>query len=99
MNLSRALYYRYKFYKEFLKNGFNYKGDSYFADEILKDKFGEDVIVGEIGDIVLGRIAGRTEPEEITYFKSVGNAVQDIAVAAKVLSVAEAEELGEIFDL
>ena len=32
-------------------------------------------------------------------FKSVGNAVQDIAVAAKVLSVAEVEELGEIFDL
>ncbi len=59
----------------------------------------EDVIAGEIGDIVLGRIAGRTEPEEITYFKSVGNAVQDVAVAARVLSVAEAEELGEIFDL
>ena len=61
--------------------------------------FGEDVIAGEIGDVVLGRITGRTEPGEITYFKSVGNAVQDIAVAAKVLSVAEAEELGEIFDL
>ena len=59
----------------------------------------EDVIAGEIGDIVLGRIAGRTEPEEITYFKSVGNAVQDVAVAARVLSVAEAEGLGEIFDL
>ena len=57
------------------------------------------MIAGEIGDIVLGRITGRTEAEEITYFKSVGNAVQDIAVAAKVLSVAEVEELGEIFDL
>ena len=61
--------------------------------------FGEDVIAGEIGDVVRGRSTGRTDPGEIAYLKSVGNAVQDIAVAAKVLSVAEAEELGEIFDL
>ena len=47
MNLSKALYYRYKFYKEFLKNGFNYKGDNYFADEILKEiKSGNYVDIG-----------------------------------------------------
>ena len=57
------------------------------------------MIAGEIGDVILNRIAGRTGPEEITYFKSVGNAVQDTAVAASVLSIAEREGLGEIFDL
>ena len=47
MNLSKALYYRYKFYKEFLKNGLNYKGYSYFADEILKEiKSGNYVDIG-----------------------------------------------------
>jgi len=47
VSLSKALYYRYKFYKEFLKNGFNYKGDSYFADEILKEiKSGNYVDIG-----------------------------------------------------
>ena len=47
VNLSRGLYYRYKFYKEFLKNGLNYKGDSYFADEILKEiKSGNYVDIG-----------------------------------------------------
>lgn len=61
--------------------------------------FGEDVIAGEIGDVILGQIVGRTGLEEITYFKSVGNAVQDAAVAARVLSIAEREGLGEIFDL
>ena len=61
--------------------------------------FGEEGIAGEIGDVILNRIAGRTGPEEITYFKSVGNAVQDTAVAASVLSIAEREGLGEIFDL
>ena len=59
----------------------------------------ESVIAAEIGDVVLGRAAGRTSTDEITYFKSVGNAVQDVAVAARVLSVAEAEGLGVIVDV
>ncbi|MEM8890536.1 MAG: ornithine cyclodeaminase [Bacteroidota bacterium] len=42
-------------------------------------------IKGEIGQIVSGQIAGRTSKEEITLFKSVGNAAQDIAVAGALL--------------
>ncbi|MEL6251586.1 MAG: ornithine cyclodeaminase [Bacteroidota bacterium] len=42
-------------------------------------------IKGEIGQIVSGQIAGRTSNEEITLFKSVGNAAQDIAVAGALL--------------
>ena len=37
---------------------------------------------GEIGEVVLGRAAGRTTREQVTLFKSVGVAVQD-AVAAR----------------
>lgn len=55
------------------------------ADGVLD----ESVISAEIGEIVLGRAPGRTSPEEITFFKSVGNAVQDVAVAALVLERAE----------
>jgi len=51
-------------------------------------------IVGEIGAVASGGLAGRTTPEEITYFKSVGNAVQDVAVARRVLEVAEERGLG-----
>ncbi len=45
--------------------------------------FDESHIHGELGEVVLGRLPGRESDEEITYFKSVGIAVQD-AIAAQV---------------
>ncbi len=36
---------------------------------------------GEIGELVLGRIEGRTSPDEITVFKSLGMAVEDVVAA------------------
>lgn len=45
--------------------------------------FDESHIHAELGEIVLGRKPGRESDEEITFFKSVGIAVQD-ALAAKV---------------
>jgi ornithine cyclodeaminase len=42
---------------------------------------GDDHIKGEIGEILLGRISGRESSEEITLFKSVGLAVEDVAAA------------------
>ena len=59
----------------------------------------ESIIVGEIGEVVLGRVQGRTADSEITFFKSVGNAVQDVEVAARVLRVAESEGRGLVVDL
>jgi|HigsolmetaAR201D_1030396.scaffolds.fasta_scaffold06646_2 ornithine cyclodeaminase len=49
-------------------------------------------VVGELGEVVSGRVAGRTSPEQITFFKSVGNAAQDIAVAQ--VAYQQARELG-----
>ncbi len=46
----------------------------------------------EIGAVIAGTAPGRTSREQITYFKSVGNAAQDIAVAQ--IALAEAERLG-----
>jgi ornithine cyclodeaminase/alanine dehydrogenase-like protein (mu-crystallin family) len=45
--------------------------------------FDESHLRGELGEVVLGRIPGRQSQDEITYFKSVGIAVQD-ALAAQV---------------
>jgi len=45
----------------------------------------KDHIKGEIGQIVLQQIPGRTSEDEITLFKSVGNAAQDIAVAGALV--------------
>lgn len=42
--------------------------------------FEEDHIHGELGELVAGNIAGRISADQVTFFKSVGNAVQDMAV-------------------
>ncbi len=37
--------------------------------------------MGEIGDILLGKVQGRESDEEITLFKSLGIAVEDLGAA------------------
>ena len=51
-------------------------------------------IYAELGDIVRGEKAGRKTANEITYFKSVGVAVQDAIAAAIALRNSEAMGLG-----
>lgn len=41
-----------------------------------------DHIVGEIGEVLLGQVSGRTGDQDITIYKSLGHAVQDLAAAA-----------------
>jgi alanine dehydrogenase len=41
--------------------------------------------VTELGDVLLGRLAGRSEAEEITLFDSTGLAIQDLGIAHAVL--------------
>jgi alanine dehydrogenase len=53
-----------------------------------------DHIYAELGEIVAGDRHGRQSPEEITLFKSVGVAVQDVAAAAAVLEAAQTVDLG-----
>jgi ornithine cyclodeaminase len=43
--------------------------------------FDESHIRGEIGELVLGRIEGRKTPRDITVFKSLGMAVEDVVAA------------------
>lgn len=54
----------------------------------------EQSIHAELGEIVLGQKSGRSSDEEITFFKSVGNAVQDAAAAQVALMNAHAMKLG-----
>jgi ornithine cyclodeaminase/alanine dehydrogenase-like protein (mu-crystallin family) len=41
-------------------------------------------IVGEIGEVLAGNIAGRTSADEITLYKSLGHVAQDLAVAEAI---------------
>ncbi|HJS18603.1 MAG TPA: hypothetical protein VJ785_07630 [Anaerolineales bacterium] len=56
--------------------------------------FNETHICGELGEVVLGRIPGRQAEEEITYFKSVGVAVQDAMAAQLALDNARRMNIG-----
>jgi ornithine cyclodeaminase/alanine dehydrogenase-like protein (mu-crystallin family) len=56
-------------------------------------------IYAELGEIVSGRMEGRTDRAQITFFKSVGNAVQDLAAASRILLNAERDGLGTTVQL
>lgn len=60
--------------------------------------FTQEHIQGELGEIVLGRCAGRQSPTEVTLFKSVGVAVQDAVAATLALSNARRLGLGQEFE-
>lgn len=49
----------------------------------------------ELGQLVAGSVDGRQSNDEITLFKSVGNAVQDVTVARRAVERAEAEGAGQ----
>ena len=55
-------------------------------------------IFAEIGELVLGQTDGRTPDNQITFFKSVGVAVQDTAAARVVLESARRMGLGRTID-
>ncbi len=56
-------------------------------------------IDAELGEILNGLMPGRKSDEEITFFKSVGVAVQDAVAAAAVLREAEARGLGRVVEV
>jgi alanine dehydrogenase len=55
---------------------------------------GADHVSTELGELVLATKAGRTSPTEITLFKSVGIAVEDLAAASLVVTAARAQRVG-----
>ncbi len=48
---------------------------------MAEGRFACDHLAGELGELVLGRVVGRRSDDEITIFKSLGMAVEDIATA------------------
>ncbi len=69
------------------------------AGPIADGVVGEDVVAGELGEVAAGLVPGRRDAREITFFKSVGNAVQDMAVAHRVLLRARERGLGSVVEL
>jgi len=66
---------------------------------IQEGAFGADHIAGELGALLLGQCAGRRSAGEVTLFKSLGMAVEDVVAAQLVVERAEAAGLGTRFSL
>jgi alanine dehydrogenase len=56
-------------------------------------------IHAELGEIISGKVIGRTSDQDLTLFKSVGVAVQDLAAATRVLEQAEIQDFGKMVQL
>jgi alanine dehydrogenase len=55
-----------------------------------------DETVPELGEVVLGTVPGRRDADEITLFKSLGLAIEDLVAAQHVLERAEREDVGTV---
>jgi ornithine cyclodeaminase len=74
------------------ESALNESGDILLA---MRDgAIGEDHIVAELGEVLIGAALGRTDPDEVTLFKSLGLAVEDVAAARAVLEAARREGAG-----
>lgn len=60
---------------------------------------GPDHIRAEIGELVIGTGEGRRNEDELTVFKSLGLAVEDLVAADYVLGRADAENVGTVASL
>jgi alanine dehydrogenase len=70
------------------------------GDFIMPAQAGEwswDKVAGNLGDVVLGKVPGRTSPGDITLFKSVGLAIQDVSAARAVYDEAVRQGIGTEF--
>ena len=66
---------------------------------IREGYFTEAHMAGELGEVILGRIAGRRTAEEIIIFKSLGMAVEDVAAARLAYARATEQGIGHVISL
>ena len=90
---------RATFNDEWVKPGAHINGIGDFIQPLNKGEISKDMITGELGQLVAGKIKGRTSDDEITIFKTVGTAVLDVYIADKIVKKAQANGYGHEFEL
>jgi ornithine cyclodeaminase/alanine dehydrogenase-like protein (mu-crystallin family) len=95
--LDTAAVARGRLYVDRRESALNEAGD--FLIPKREGAIGDDHIVGEIGELLLGRVPGRRSADEVTIFKSLGLAVEDVAAAAYLYERATVEGSGTRVEL
>lgn len=80
--LDTALVERSRFYVDRVESAVHEAGD--YLIPLAERAIDDQHIVGELGDLLLGRVEGRTSDRTITIFKSLGLAIEDLAAASFV---------------
>ncbi len=83
---------RARFFVDRLESTLNEAGDFLIAR--AEGAVGDGHILGELGDVLLGRVPGRRSLDEITLFRSLGLAVEDVATAHFLYREAQEAGLG-----
>jgi alanine dehydrogenase len=78
---------RSRLYVDRLESASNEAGE--FVQAQAEGAIGQDHIVGEIGEVLAGIVPGRQSSEEITVFRGVGLAIEDLAAARLIHRRAE----------
>lgn len=94
--LDTELVRRARFYTDRRESCLNEAGD--FLIPLQEGAITEAHLLGEIGELFLGRNPGRTSPEDVTVFESLGIAVEDLASAHDIHSRALATGAGTWLD-
>jgi ornithine cyclodeaminase len=81
---------RGSFYVDFRTSTLNQAGE--FLKAMEEGQIEQSHIVGEIGQVLLGEVPGRQTNDEITIYKSLGVAAQDLIAADYIFR--EASRLG-----
>ena len=74
------------------ESALNESGDYLLAAK--EGTIGPNHILAEIGELLIGTKSGRTSATEITLFKSLGLAIEDVACAEYLYRLAQAQNAG-----
>ena len=88
---------RSRFYVDYREAALTQAGE--LLNAIKEGVVTSDHIVGEIGDVLLGKVPGRGSADDITVYKSLGISSQDLAAADYVYTAARAQNVGAEVDL
>ncbi len=95
--LDSALVARSKLFVDSRESLLNESGDFLFP--MKEGLFGEEHLQGELGEFLLGDKPARETEEDITLFKSLGLAVEDLAACHYIYEEASKKNVGTIVDL
>jgi ornithine cyclodeaminase len=87
---------RCRLFVDFKDSALKLAGDFRRAQEA--GAVGEEHILGSIGDVLAGKVAGRTSAHDITLFKSLGMVCEDLVATDHVLHESQRLGVGTVID-